>query len=106
MSRRNNLTPEGIIRTLEVHRERIKGFGVKRIGLFGSFLKGTPHRRSDIDLLVTFHKPTFDNYMGLKFFLERVLGKKVDLVIEDNLKPGLEYVKKEALYVGVAQVGG
>ena len=45
-----------------------------------------------------FDRPTFDNFMGLKFLLERVFRRKVDPVIEEDLKPALRYVKTEAAY--------
>ncbi len=95
-----NKTPnsKSILKDIEKHREDIRNFGVKRIGLFGSHLKGTSHKKSDVDLLVTFNQPTFDNYIGLKFFLERLFRRKVDLVIEESLKPAFRYVKKEAMY--------
>lgn len=93
-----NLSPHEVIKTLEVHEGKIHRYGVKRIGLFGSFLKKKSNKRSDMDFLVAFKKPTFDNYMELKFFLEKLFHKKVDLVVEDNLKPALRYVKREALY--------
>ncbi len=44
---------------------------------------------SDIDLLVELQPKTFDSYMDVKLFLERVLGSKVDLVLADALKPRL-----------------
>lgn len=93
------LTGKQILRTLETNKSEIKGFGVNKIGLFGSYLKGRPRRSSDVDILVRFRKPTFDSYMGLKFMLERKLRRKVDLVSEDSLKPALRYVKEEAAYV-------
>ncbi|MBI2675927.1 MAG: nucleotidyltransferase family protein [Candidatus Aenigmarchaeota archaeon] len=93
-----NPTSENILKSIEKHRKDIRSYGVKRIGLFGSHLKGTSHKKSDLDLLVTFYQPTFDNYMGLKFFLERLFRRKVDLVIEESLKPAFRYVKKEAMY--------
>ncbi|MDD4878503.1 MAG: nucleotidyltransferase domain-containing protein [Candidatus Nanoarchaeia archaeon] len=93
------LTKKQILRTLETHRAEIKGFGVNKIGLFGSYLKGRPRRSSDVDILVRFKKPTFDGYMGLKFMLERKFRRKVDLVSEDSLKPALRYVKEDAAYV-------
>ncbi len=92
------LTRKDILRTLELHKNEIRSYGVKKIGLFGSYLKNRQKKGSDIDFLVEFENPTFDNYMELKFFLEKLLGKKVDLVIEANLKPALNYVKKEAVY--------
>lgn len=92
------LTPIYIIGMLERHKDEIRRYRVKRIGLFGSFLKGSPHGRSDLDFLVVFDRPTFDNYIELKFLLEKLFRRGVDLVIEENLKPSLGYVKEEALY--------
>ena len=94
-----NLTPKTIIKTIEQHKDELNRYGVKKIGLFGSFLKRTTHKKSDIDLLVSFKEATFDNYMELKFMLEKLFHRKVDLVIEENLKTSLKYVKNEALYV-------
>ena len=92
------LTRKEILRILEQHKDEIRSYGVKKIGLFGSYLKGRQKKGSDIDFLVEFENPTFDNYMELKFFLEKLLGRKVDLVIGESLKPALNYVKKEAVY--------
>src|SRR3989344_1802405 len=94
---KKDLSRVNIINTIKRHRTDIKRFGVKRIGLFGSFLRRTNTKRSDLDFLVTFNKPTFDNYMELKFMLEKLFHKKVDLIMEDNLKPALRYVKEEAV---------
>ena len=88
-----------ILKTLERSRFDIQKYKVKKLGLFGSFSKGTYHAKSDLDFLVQFKNPTFDNYMDLKFLLEKLFHRKVDLVIEDSLKPSLRYVKKEAYYV-------
>ena len=94
-----HLEKRSIIKMLESHKADIKEHGVKRIGLFGSALKGSLKRKSDLDFLVTFDKPTFDGYMDLKFMLERLFHRKIDLVLEENLKARLRYVKGEALYV-------
>ena len=93
------LTKEEIIRRLDKNIEKIKQFKVKKLGLFGSFAKDEQKRGSDLDFLVTFEEITFDNYMNLKKFLEKLFRKKVDLVIEKNLHPRLKYVIKEAIYV-------
>ena len=82
--------------TADMHRR----FSVKKIGLFGSFVRGTPDDRSDVDLLVELEEPTFDHYMDLKFFLEDLLGRPVDLVLADSVKPRLKpLIAKEAVYV-------
>ncbi len=93
-----NLTPRMIIKTLDEHKDLLRKYGVKKIGLFGSFLKRKTHKKSDIDFVVVFDEPTFDKYIELKFMLEKLFHRKVDLVIEENLKPSLKYVKEEALY--------
>ena len=98
MKKTNSLTPDKIIKTLAEHMDEIGGHGVRKIGLFGSFLKKTQHEKSDIDLLVEFAEPTFDNYMELKFMLESLFHRKVDLVVKENLKPALQYIKKEVVY--------
>ncbi|MDO8871159.1 MAG: nucleotidyltransferase domain-containing protein [Methanoregula sp.] len=51
-----------------------KRFGVANIGIFGSFVRGEERPDSDVDMLVTFRnrEKTFDNYMGTKFYLDRL----------------------------------
>ncbi|KPC98075.1 Nucleotidyltransferase domain protein [Geobacillus sp. BCO2] len=69
-----------------------KKYGVKRIGLFGSYSRGEQRESSDIDVLVEFmdNAVTFDHYMELKLSLEDHFQKPVDLVIVDDIKPGLK----------------
>lgn len=81
-----------ILAKIETNIIKIKSFGVKKIGLFGSFVRGEQTSTSDIDILVEFQQElkTFDNYMDLKFYLEDLLGCKVDLVIAEAIKPDLK----------------
>lgn len=95
------LTKQDIHKRLAENEAAIKEYGVKRIGLFGSYVKNEQKKHSDVDVLVEFEKEkiTFDNYMHLKFFLEDLLGSNVDLVILDDLKPQLRpYILKEVEY--------
>jgi uncharacterized protein len=76
-------------------------FGVKRIGIFGSFVRGEERPDSDVDVLVVFQKDeeTFDHYMDCKFYLEDLFDRKVDLVIEDTIKNRLkEPILSEVIY--------
>ena len=67
------------------------------LDLFGSFARDEGGESSDVDMLVEFDQVSFDHYMDLKFFLEDLLGKPVDLVIRRSLKPALrESVLREA----------
>lgn len=67
-------------------------YGIKRIALFGSYSRGEQKDSSDIDLLVEFadNSMTFDNYMELKFDLEDLFQKHVDLVIIEDIKPAIK----------------
>lgn len=78
-----------------------RDFGVRRVLLFGSTARDEARDDSDLDLLVDFESgPTFDSYMGLKFFLEDHLGLRVDLVTPKALKPRLRpIVEREAVDV-------
>lgn len=94
-----NLGIKEIVGTLKDNKKEIKMYSVDKLGVFGSYSKGKQDKMSDIDFLVKFEKNNFDNYIGLKLFLEKLFKKKVDLVIERNLKSDFKYVKKEAIYV-------
>ena len=87
-----------VISALEKNKQKLRELGVRKIGLFGSRSKGRASKRSDFDFLVVLDAPTFDNYMELKFMLEKLFAGKVDLVEEAMLKPALSYVKREAVY--------
>ncbi len=55
-------------------------FGLIRIGVFGSYAKGKQHPESDIDLLVELSEPRFDFLAGLQIYLEKRLGRPVDII--------------------------
>jgi len=98
------LTAKEILKLIQQNKERIRRYGVKRIGLFGSYLKGEQKEDSDIDILVEFEKgkKTFDNYMELKFFLEDLFKRKIDLVIAESVKPELKkYIMESVRYAGL-----
>jgi len=76
-------------------------FGVAKIGIFGSFVRGEERPESDVDVLVAFRKgqETFDNYMDCKFYLEDLFGRKVDLVMKGAIKKRLKpYILGEVVY--------
>ena len=95
------LTKDSVLRLLRENLDAMKSdFKVRRIGLFGSVLKENPDSDSDIDLLVEFEQNTFDGYMNLKHRLENLLGREVDLVLSDSLKPRLRpLILNEVVYV-------
>jgi len=79
------LSKESIMALLDAHGDLLKRFGVRRIALFGSWASGTAGPDSDIDLLVEFEAPTYENFSGLSDVLEELLGRKVDILTPDGL---------------------
>ena len=66
-------------------------YGVKEIGIFGSFARGEPKRKSDIDVLVDFYNvPDLIKFIELERKLQRLLGKKVDLVRKQAIREELK----------------
>ena len=67
-------TKERLLALLQEHHHEIHAFGVRRLGLFGSFVREQQGRESDVDILVEFEpgRKTFDTFMQLAFFLKRV----------------------------------
>jgi uncharacterized protein len=63
-------------------------YDVQSLGIFGSYVHGTQRDDSDIDLLVTFRRtPGLLKFIELENYLSDLIGKKVDLVMKDALKP-------------------
>ena len=92
-------TAQEILDIVELHRDAIKQFGVRRLGLFGSHTRGEGKDSSDLDFLVDLEHHTFDSYMDLKEFLEDLFEVEVDLVLVDAIKPRLrETILGETVY--------
>ena len=86
-------------RIADIRDELNERFTVKRIGVFGSYVRGDVGSESDVDIIVELAEPTFDHYMDLKFRLEEILGRPVDLVIADTVKPRLRpIIEQEVVY--------
>jgi uncharacterized protein len=94
-------TKEEILSTLRSHDHVLRKYQVKSLAVFGSAARDVLRESSDIDILVEFDcSPTFDLYMDLKFFLEELLQRSVDLVTTKALKPRMRpIVEREAVYV-------
>ena len=92
---------ENILRILSAHRQDLKNFHVKTLALFSSVARDEATAKSDVDLLVEFEGgATFDRYMDLTFYLEECLGRRVDLVTRDALKPRVRpQVERQAIPV-------
>lgn len=63
-----------------------KNFGIKKIGLFGSAAKGLDNIESDIDIFVDFEKPIGLQFMDFAEYIEKLLGKRVDILTTEGIK--------------------
>ncbi len=99
------MTKQNIQSTLLAHQQHLRSLGVRKLGLFVSFVREEQTPRSDIDLLVEFEKgqKTFDHFMHLVFFLEAILKRKVEIVTVESLSPYIgPHILKEVEYVSLA----
>ncbi|MDP2157572.1 MAG: nucleotidyltransferase family protein [Nitrospirota bacterium] len=93
---------EDIIKVLADHKMVFaEQYGVIKIGLFGSYVRGEARDDSDIDIAVELESDRIsDHYFSLLHFLEDTFRKKIDLGIISNIKPGIKkYVDREIMYV-------
>ena len=97
---------EEIIEIIERNKKEIEKFGVKKIGIFGSLSRGEAKEKSDIDLIVEFqpNMATFKNFGGLVEYLERLLGKSIDILtpagVESiRINEIKESIRRDIIYV-------
>ncbi len=98
-------TLEEIKTTLTKHKEKLKqNYKVKKIGIFGSYARGEQKEDSDVDLVVEFEKPIGLKFIELSDYIEKALGKKVDILTPAGIqsiriKKVAEDIKKSIVYV-------
>jgi predicted nucleotidyltransferase len=76
-------------------------FSVRRLSIFGSIARDESTENSDIDVLVVFDREgSFDLFMDLKFYLEDLLGGKIDLITDNALRPQVrQAIEQELIHV-------
>jgi len=82
----------------------VSEYGIKRIGLFGSYAKGKQSEDSDIDIVAEFERPTGLKFVEFAEYLEELLGKKTDVLTPDGVKAIVikriaEDIEKSVIYV-------
>lgn len=96
------MTLSDIINLIHSQKEIIKTkYKAEVVGIFGSFVRGKESNSSDIDILVDFNEDAdLINFVGLSLFLEDKLGRKVNIVPRDTVRPELkERILKETVPV-------
>lgn len=93
-----------LITLLKANSHELKSYGVLNLSIFGSFITGNLTSKSDVDLLIDFDpaKKTFDNFMDLSFFLEDLLGRKVEVITPQSLSKYIgSHILKQAEHVAI-----
>jgi len=96
-------TKDQVVSLLQENKNEFKKFGVKRLGIFGSFAQNSPGDKSDLDLLVEFDdgQKNYKNFMSTVGTAERLFEREIDLVtpeglsshIAPNIKNNIHYVQ-------------
>lgn len=94
---------EYIINRIRSHKPELAKFGIRNIGLFGSYIRDEQSTNSDIDLLLDFvpDKENFDNLMAACDYFEKLFSKeKIDIVTKNGLSPYIgPSILNEVVYV-------
>ena len=95
------MNQEDVLSILKKQKRALDEFGVRSIALFGSYARGEAHRNSDIDILVEFNHPVgLFEFARLKLYLEKKLGREVDLVTAEALRKEMrDDILREAFHV-------
>lgn len=97
------LSLKAIINHLQKNKKFLyEKFGVTRIGIFGSFVRGVHTASSDIDIVVEMEgsRKNLHTFLELKRYLEKETARKIDLGFEHSLKPIVqESIKEQIIYV-------
>lgn len=96
------LSLERIANILKEHKKELKDkYGIKEIGVFGSYVRREEKRGSDIDVLVEFEpdvRISLLDFVGIENYISDLLGVKVDLVEKSALKPRIgKHILKEVI---------
>ena len=96
MATKKIMTKQQILAALRKHHEILKTCKVRKIGLFGSYARNEQTARSDIDFLVEFSEPTYDNLLALYEELKKLYGRKIELVTSNGMSKYIKpFVEKE-----------
>ena len=83
-------TKDNILKTLKSNKLNLSKFGIRNVGLFGSYIRNEQSSVSDIDLLIDFEpeKENFDNFMAVCDLFERIFeNEKIEVVTKNGLSP-------------------
>lgn len=83
-------TKEHIISAIKSKESEISKYGIKSVGLFGSYARDEQSEESDIDILIDFEpdEEKFDNYMAVYDIIEKLFeNHRIEVVTRNGLSP-------------------
>jgi len=96
-------TKDTIIKALRSRKDEFSKYGIRNVGLFGSYIRNEQVKDSDIDLLIDFdpESESFDNFMAVYDIIEQLFkGEKIEVVTMNGLSPYIgPSILKEVQYV-------
>ncbi|WP_421941854.1 nucleotidyltransferase family protein [Pedobacter sp.] len=98
------INKQTLITRLKSNSGKLKSFGIAKLSIFGSFVSGKPMAESDVDFLIEFlpEKKNYDNFINLSFYLEELLGRKVEIVTPQSLSKYIgPHILRNAEYVAL-----
>lgn len=93
---------DGFIKKLRGQKALLRDqYGVNSLGIFGSYVRGERKKKSEVDILIDLSRPiNLFGLIDLEDQLSELIGKKVDLVLKNELKPRIgEHILKEVIYI-------
>ena len=95
---KQNISKDDVLNTLRHELPRLQAeYGVEKIAIYGSFAKGSPSPKSDVDILVQLSRPLGFGFIRLATQLEKSLGRRVDLTTFESLKTSVSSQRRAAM---------
>jgi predicted nucleotidyltransferase len=96
-------TKDYILTTIKTNRKELSRFGIRNVGLFGSYARDEQSDKSDIDILIDFEPDleNYDNYMAVCDIFEKLFrNEKVEIITKNGLSPYIgPKILSEVVYV-------
>jgi predicted nucleotidyltransferase len=97
-------TREAVLQRLRLALPHLRRrYGVVRLSLYGSFARGAAGEDSDVDLLVELSRPLGLEFVALAQYLERKLGRKVDLATFETFRRSLTSPRYHDIAVNIQE---
>ncbi len=96
---------EELIALIKANNELLTSYGVTRLGIFGSFVRGNVHEESDVDFFIELlpEYKTLKNVFALSETLKNISGRKVEIITPQSLNKFIgKHILNQVEYVSLA----